>query len=401
MEATVEYAYTLPGSRTLFPTLEPFAYLNHAAISPLSVPVMQAIEAVSRDYARRGLGAFFDWVEQRQRLKEQLATLIKATADDIGLTPNTSHGVLYIAMCFPWEAGDRIILFDGEFPANVTAWQRAAALFDLKITYLKASDFRSDGDGPGQLEQELKRGDVKLVACSAVQFQTGLRMPWEEIGSMSHQHGAQLFVDAIQALGSVELDVEHIDYLACGSHKWLMSTEGAGFVYISPERIGQLRPYTSGWLSHEDALLFLFDGPGLLRYDRPIRAHANYVEMGAPNTMGFAALGAAMTLLEPLGIPLIHTHIQGYHDALEPALIARGFVSERDPDPARRSGILSVMPPAPFTCADLAGALGERGVSCSTPDGRLRFAPHWPNHLNEIDPLLEALAESMENLRQS
>jgi len=31
-------------------------------------------------------------------------------------------------------------------------------------------------------------------------------------------------------------------------------------------------PRVAGWLSHEDPVSFLLHGPGLLRYDRPVRA---------------------------------------------------------------------------------------------------------------------------------
>ena len=36
-------------------------------------------------------------------------------------------------------------------------------------------------------------------------------------------------------------------------------------------------------------------------------------------------------------------------------------------------------------------ALNAAGVSCSTPDGHLRFAPHWPNALAEVDRVLAAV----------
>jgi hypothetical protein len=58
-----------------------------------------------------------------------------------------------------------------------------------------------------------------------------------------------------------------------------------------------------------------------------------------------------------------------------------------------RSGILAVRPPAGLDAAALARALRDRGVACSSPDGRLRFAPHWPNALDEVPRVLSALDE--------
>jgi hypothetical protein len=49
--------------------------------------------------------------------------------------------------------------------------------------------------------------------------------------------------------------------------------------------------------------------------------------------------------------------------------------------------------------ADLSAAMRERGVQLTTPDGLLRFAPHFPNSLDEVPQVLDALDESIERLR--
>ena len=48
-----------------------------------------------------------------------------AAARDIALTAGTSAGILDIAMGHPWEAGDGVVLFQGEFPANTTPRHQA------------------------------------------------------------------------------------------------------------------------------------------------------------------------------------------------------------------------------------------------------------------------------------
>lgn len=381
------------GDRSLFPHLEPRVYLNHSAISPASLPVVAALAAIGDDYARHGVAAFPRWNAQRARLRARLARLINVAPDDLAFVQSTTRGLCDIALCFPYSAGDRIIVFEGEFPSNVSPWQRAAALFGLEIVFLPLTDYERPG-GPdlSRLEAELKRG-ARLVAASVVQFQTGLRMPIERMTSLCHAHGAQICVDAIQALGAVPFDAKAagVDYLACGSHKWLMGLEGAGFVYICPDRVAELRPAIAGWLSHEDGLGFLFEGGGRLRYDRPIRKRADFLEAGNLNAAGLAALEASVSLIEAIGVPAIYEHANRYIDALERGLVDRGFASLRSPDPARRSAILGVRPPPSANVIELQRALLARGVACSTPDGVLRFAPQWPNNQAEIPYALEAV----------
>ncbi len=382
------------GDRRLFPDLAWPIYANHAAISPPSIAVREAVAAALGAYAREGVGAFGSWHAQRGRLKRLLADLIGAAPEDIGLVPNTTAGLIAVAQCFPWEAGDRVVVFAGEFPTNVTPWQQAAAAFDLEIVTLPLADLaRPGGADLGPLEATLRRG-ARLVAISEVQFQTGLRAPVEAITALCHAHGAQVCVDGIQACGVVPLRVGDVDYLACGGHKWLMGLEGAGFLYARPDRAAALRPRLAGWLSHEQPADFLFE-PGRLRYDKPIRRRVDFLEAGAPNTAGYAGLEAGVALIAQLGVERVFAHVQRWHDGLEAGLIERGFRSLRAPDLARRSGVLGVQPPAPHTVAGLAAALGARGVACTTPDGVLRFAPHWPNAQGEVPRLLDAIDDAL------
>jgi cysteine desulfurase/selenocysteine lyase len=379
------------GDRSLFPSLEPRAYLNHAGVSPPSDPVREAILAAVDDFARHGGDAVGQAVDRRARLRSRIAELLGAAPGDVALTGNTSAGIQAVALDFPWRARDRVVLLDGEFPANVTPWQQAAAAFGLEVAFLPVAAFlRSEEEGLSRLDAELARG-VRLVAVSAVQFRSGLRMPVEAMAARCAAAGAEIFVDAVQAAGCLPLDVRGIDYLAAGGHKWLMGPTGTGFLWVRPERAEALVPRTAGWLSHEDPVRFLTEGPGQLRYDRPIRRRAGLVEGGGLPDGLLAGLLASLEILLGLGVAAVEAHVSGYLDRLEPELEARGFMSLRSRSRAGRSGILSLDPPAGVSAARLARELRGRGVACSTPDGALRFSPHWPNHTGEIPEVLRAV----------
>jgi selenocysteine lyase/cysteine desulfurase len=385
------------GDRSLFPDLEHRVYFNHGAISPPSLAVCSAIRGVIDDYAQTGASAFARGMAQRVRLREKIAGLVGARSEDIALMPNTTRSMIDVALCFPWSRGDRVILFEGEFPANVTPWQRAAALFGLEVVWVPLAVFLAgEEQGLSRLGRELDRG-ARLCAVSAVEFQTGLRMPVEAMAALCHAAGAELFVDAVQCCGAVPIDVGSagIDYLAAGAHKWLMGVEGSGFLYVSPDRIDALRPNIAGWLSHEDAVGFLLRGPGLLRYDRPIKRRADFLEVGGSNTAGLAGLEAAIDLITEIGVPAIFAHVNGILDPLERGLVERGFRSLRSLDLRQRSCTLSLLPPAGVSAVELHRQIGERGVSCSIPDGMIRFTPHWPNDVGQVGEVLAAVDASL------
>ncbi len=383
------------GDRSLFPELLARAYLNHAGASPPSLPVLEAVRGYLAATARGALEGHRSALAVATRLRERAAALVGGAPGDVALTSGLSAGVQAVALCLPWRPGDRVVLFDGEFPANVTPWQQAAALHGLSVVLLPLSEWE-DGSGRGleRLEATLRQG-ARLVAVSAVQFRTGYAMPLAELGALCARHGAELFVDAIQACGAVPLDAPAlgIDYLATGAHKWLMGIHGAGFLWIRPGRAAALRPWLAGWLSHEDPVAFLVRGPGHLRYDRPVRRDASALEGSSTSTASQAGLLASLELLLGLGIPAIRVHLDRYLDLLAPALADRGFEVLRAADPARRSGFFSARPPQGVLATRLREGLAARGVAVAIPDGLLRFAPHWPNAEAEVPLLLGALDE--------
>jgi len=388
------------GDRALFPALEGSAYLAHAAISPLSAPVCERIADVSRDYARGGMAGFGRWAPRLREVRESLASLISADANELAFTANTTQGVIDVAFGVPWRKGDRVVLFDGEFPANVTPWQQAAEQFGLELVWSSLDPFHSSvDDGLDELRRALERG-VRLVAVSAVQYKTGLRMPIPQMAALCHRYDAEIFVDAIQALGATPVDVSWgIDYLSSGSHKHLMGAEGAGFLYIAEGCAAAFEPRLAGWLGHEDPVAFLMGDEPRLRYDNPLKSGARALEIGTTNVIGLAGLGASLELLLELGVPSIHSHVEGYLDRLEAGLVERGFESHRAKTPALRSTLLSVSVPDDIRLSKLAAGLRERGVVCNTPDGLMRFAPHWPNGHDEVPTVLGAVDEALVDLR--
>lgn len=371
----------------------PRRYLAYAGVAPPSQAVRRAVAKTLDLVAAHGPGAFPVLAEQREGLRQNVARLIGAGAPQVAFVPGTTRGLLELSLCIPWKSRERVVVFHGEFPANVSPWQRAAELFDLELEFVSlAGAVRDIEPVLDALETALEKG-VRLVAVSAVQFQTGLRMPIARISELCRRYGAELAVDAIQACGIIPFDVNAlgIDYLASGAHKWLMGFEGAGFVYARDARA--LVPRTAGWLSHDDAIGFLIRGPGQLRYDRPVKTGIDFVEGSSLGSLSLSALAASLEAILAVGVEAIWGSVSRYLDRLEIGLLERGLVSLRSPDPAARSGILSFEPPADFSASSLVAGLKLRGVFASTPDGLVRFAPHYPNSEDEVPEVLSALDE--------
>lgn len=370
-----------------FDALDARAYLAFAAVAPLARPVREAITDAALGLAHRGVGGFVELLELREVLRAELAALLGVEAAQIGLTQGTTTSVIAIARSLSWRPGDRVITFAGEFPANVTPWRQAAEDFGLEHRSLSLDE---------PLAPHLADGRARLVAISAVQFASGLRTPLGPLAATCHAHGARLFVDAIQAVGAMPVDLaaDGVDFAAGGGHKWLCGTDGAGWVYVAPGREGELGGAMAGWLSHVDGARFLFE-PDQLREGRPLVAAPRVFEAGTSSSLAAAAMLAGVRMCAEADPARTFAHIQAWHDEAEVALRELGFTSERAPEPERRSGILSFSPPDGVTVAGLSVALAERGVVVTTPDGRLRVAPHAWTPLDRVEVLVDAVRDAL------
>ena len=219
---------------------ESLIYLNHAAVAPLVRPAAEAMKRFCEDGMKYGSLHYQEWLETYEAVRLAAARMVNVTPGEIALLKNTSEGIATIAMGLDWRAGDRIVAFTEEFPANQYPWRRLEAK-GVKIDWLSVTD-------PLEKIEAAAKG-ARLLAISFVQYLTGYRADVQAIGEICHRHGVIYFVDAIQGLGVFPLDARacHIDALAADGHKWLLGPEGCAILYISRELQEQVEPVEFGW----------------------------------------------------------------------------------------------------------------------------------------------------------
>lgn len=390
------------GSADLFPHLQYKAYLAHAAISPFSQAGQRAVEGCLNSVSRLGSASFPIWMAQRERLRASVAQLFKVRSSGVGLAAGCTHAISDVALALPWQSGQRLVSYEGEFPANVVPYQQAATVSGgvVELLPLPHSDSPSaDAQLLDELERVFREPSKKVahLAVSAVQFQTGLSMPLKEMGQLCERYGITFLVDGIQAAGVIPIDLTDlgVDAFFSGAHKWLLGLEGAGFSILSERLAATLQSKTAGWLSREGGADFLFQGAGLLRYDQPFFSAPRVFEGSTQNAVGFVALESGVDIVSSLGPKAIFDHVQVLFDRVESRLIERGFRSLRSPKTSLRSCILSFLPPARLELSRLFTGLDERGIRVSIPDGVLRLAPHFHNTQAQMDLLVDAVDDLM------
>jgi selenocysteine lyase/cysteine desulfurase len=90
---------------------------------------------------------------------------------------------------------------------------------------------------------------TRLLAVSAVQWNDGFRLDLHSLGASCKARGVLFFVDAIQQLGALRIDVQacHISFLAADAHKWLLGPEGIAVFYSCADARPLLRLRQLGW----------------------------------------------------------------------------------------------------------------------------------------------------------
>src|SRR5438045_2890380 len=79
--------------RALFPVTEKYVYLNHAAVSPLSTRVREAMTRLVDDVTLNGSVNYDDWLDAYERARHSAARLVNARPSEIAFMRNTSDAI--------------------------------------------------------------------------------------------------------------------------------------------------------------------------------------------------------------------------------------------------------------------------------------------------------------------
>ena len=370
--------YDLERYRELFPHLKTgHRYFNHAAVSPFSMPVREAVESYLEMKNVTNPEPFELVLKAMVETKEKLGRLINTSRERIAILDNTSNGLNIIATGLDWKSGDRVMVPDIEFPANVYPFM------NLKRRGVEL-DFVPNRGGKIALEDIERRitPRTRLLSISHVQFLHGCRSDLRAIADVCHRRGILLSVDAIQSAGAVPIDVQSmgIDFLAGGGQKWLMGPEGIAFVYVSEACQERLALGTMGWMNNKDFFSDFF------RYRIDLETSARRFENGTPNCMGVFGLNASLELLLEVGTERIERHLAELTQHITDRARAHGIELVSPEDRRERAGIATFRPK---NAQAMFQTLRDQKVTVSIREGCIRFSPHFYNSSEELEEALD------------
>ncbi len=364
-----------------FPQPTDLYYLNHAAVAPWPARSARAVERFARENIATGARDYAQWLITERTLRERLARLLNAASRaDIALVKNTSEALSFVAFGLDWREGDQVIISTEEFPSNRIVWE---ALRPRGVEVVQVD--LQGGDAEGALLAACTPR-TRLMAISAVQYASGLRLDLERLGVGCEQRDVLLCVDAIQQLGALAMDVQlsRCAFAMADGHKWMLGPEGLGVFYCRQDLRERLALHEYGWHMLENA------GD----YDRddwaPARS-ARRFECGSPNMLGAMALEASLSLLEEVGMPQVeralHERVQWLLDGLgETAGIRLLSAQQRE----RRAGIVTFTADS-WDNRQLHERLKAEQIICAQRGGGIRLSPHFYTEARVIEHTLQRL----------
>ncbi|VAV89794.1 probable class-V aminotransferase [hydrothermal vent metagenome] len=325
---------------------------------------------------------------------DQVAGLIGAKRNEIALVENATVGWCQAFYALPMKAGDRILTCEAEYAANYVAFLQRARRDGVEIVVVPSNE---NGALDVLALENLIDERTVLIAMTWVPTNGGLVNPAAQVGKIANRAGVPFLLDACQAVGQMPVNVGELgcDFLSATGRKFLRGPRGTGFLYVRESLIETLEPvvidhFAAPWVSSDKYEL----RPDARRFENWENAYALR-----------AGLGAAIAYAQKVGVENIQAASWGLAARLRQQLSELDGAQVLDIGDEQCAIVsFSLAGVDPDT---VVAALKAKGIciGTSTRDSTLldsqrrtlptilRAAPHYYNTEQELDDLVEGLAE--------
>jgi cysteine desulfurase / selenocysteine lyase len=383
----------------------PLIYLDSGATSQKPAVVIEALADYLSSHnanVHRGVYALAQESDAAYaRARERIAEFVGGQARTTIFTKNVTEAINLVA--YAWGRanvgpGDAVLITQMEHHANLVPWQVLCRERGAELRYLEV-----DEQGQlslDQLDTELARGDVKLVAFAHVSNVLGTINPVAEMTARIRAAGALSLVDGAQAVPHMPVDLGELDadFYAWTGHKALGPT-GIGVLHGRAAILEEMEPFLTG-----GDMIASVDFDGATWNELPYK-----FEAGTPMVAEAVGLGVAVEYLAALGMERVRAHEQELTAyMLERLAEVPGLRVVGPPAAADRGGLASftiegMHPHDIAELADRGGVCIRAGHHCAQPLMRClgvgataRASLGVYSEASEIDALVAALLAGRE-----
>lgn len=373
--------------RREFPILDTCTYLVSHSLGAMPARTETHLATFAREWGTRGVRAWHEgWWEVGRVTGDILAPTIGAAPGTISMHQNATVAQSIVTSCFSFDGPrNRIVVQDLDFPSNHYLFHGFERYGAQVVTV--ASDDRVRG----RIDRVVDAIDERtaFVNLSLVLFRSAHLQDVAPVIEKAHQVGARVVLDLYQAAGAIPLNVTAmgIDFAVGGSVKWLCGGPGAGYLYVRPDLMHELRPAVVGWAGH--AHPFEFE-PGPIAYADGLERF----QSGTPNVPSLYSARGGYEIVAEIGVPAIREKSLRLTRRLMDGARAHGW-RLNTPDGDHERGA-SVVIDVPNGAAVTKAMIAREVIVDYRPGAGIRIAPHFYNTEAEIDHAVATLAACME-----
>lgn len=382
-----EFSKSFEAFRSRVPVVKHWAYFETASTGLIPDFIYDGARRYMDDRYLKGGDSVWAYpdgnvgtLEMLRRSKAALGKMIHGSPDCIAFGQSATQMFTMVTECIDYAPGDNVVAVDKGWIGNRFSWQKRQDE-GLEVRYAVPVN------GVVSVDQLLELCDehTRAVTVNLVENNTGYRVDVARLGKACRERNILLFVDAVQALGVLQIDVEEscIDFLVGNDYKWMMNFCGTGYAYIGPRVFPLIRHWGAGWMS--DAERF-----NTAKDRLELRADAGRFEIGYPNASGVYGLGLAAQQNTLLGAEAVESYVCGLADYFtERVLQTPGLHLAHDFPRQNRCQIVCIK--ADRDCSVSNEMLESAGVFAHFDDSdengmrRMRLSFHIYNNTEDID----------------
>lgn len=303
--------------REQFPVTRDYVFFDLANKCPLPLFSTAVIEDYIRKQQESG-GSKAEWFSTLENARNSFAAMIKANPTEIAFTKNTSEGLNIAANCLPLNPGDTVLLNYNEHPNNIYCWLNLEKR-GVKVKWIPTHR----GEVRLQDVMEMTDSSTRAISLSSVTFAPGNRNDIEAIAAFCRSQGIFTVVDAVQTVGTLELDIRNwsVDILCASGHKALMCPHGVGLLYVREGILDSIHPIYVARSGMGMAAQVEYDERDYELVQAPT---AKKFEIGNYNYLGITVLDNTLKYLAGIGMQVVEERILEINSYLIQELLRLG-----------------------------------------------------------------------------
>ncbi len=361
-------------------------HLNNAGLAPSSKPAFDQVVHWMRRFRQEGMHCNDAYLTAIDEARIRLAAFLNCRADEIAYFQNTASAISQVAFGLDLKRGDQVLTWDQEYPSNLYPWKAACDRSGAELVRVTSGPHLQT-DAAALVAAITDR--TRVIAISWVQYLTGAITELGPIVQAAKQRGIWTVIDAIQGIGLMPFDfaASGVDAICGGSHKWMLSPVGLGYLAIRSDRIHELRPLAVGAATYGTC-------DDLSDLSCPPKTNAWKFEAGSKQVLEILAMSASADLLGQVGLSVIQKETEGLANYLAEGLTAAGYLVHSPHGAKIRGSIVSFSERAgasdPST-QQIEKILRENNMSFALRGPGVRLSPHAFNQIQDLDLVLHAL----------